>query len=361
MNSDGPKSVGSLTIIDVGHGSCAVIAGKDSAVLVDSGPSASVLEYLLEQGIRIIDTVVLSHADSDHIRGLVALLGADDFEVRRVLLNTDSAKSSEIWQSLAYEVDDCRRRHQLDLQVQLREGDEISVDIPGVELSVLAPRDRLVMLGPGARDHLDRRLTSNSVSAVILVKVEDRRLALITGDLDEIGFDHLRDTRQDLSAEILVFPHHGGLSGSNPVDAGLFAYQLAQAVRPRQVAISLGRGRYPNPRPEIVEGIRTGAAEARVACTQLSGECCPKIPNVSATHLLPLYARGRRDGVCCAGTMRVDLGHDDGLLPKADGHMDYIRQVAPASALCTRVLPQQRDAGSAKYADSKDGHAGKGG
>jgi len=328
----------SLTVLDVGHGSCAVLTDGVRTTLIDSGPGAAVLEYLLAEGITIIDVVVLSHADEDHIRGLIALLGAEEFEVRRVFLNSDSEKSSEMWRNLAYEIDELRRNGSLTFEVQLREGDVLPDSPTGVDVTVLAPRDRLIMLGPGSRDKFGNRITTNTISAVIRITFAGKSVALITGDLDSVGFAHLNETNPDLTAHVLVFPHHGGLSGGTASAALRFAKDLVAAVQPHSVAVSMGRTRFSNPRPEVIDGMRQGVADVRVACTQLSSRCAATLPSQSPSHLLPLFARGGQDNSCCAGTMRVWLESPDVVLPSEGDHTAFISNAA-VTALCRRPLP----------------------
>jgi beta-lactamase superfamily II metal-dependent hydrolase len=324
----------SITVLDVGHGSCAIVSDNATTVLIDAGPSNAVLEYLTREGIEKINTVVISHSDADHIRGLVALMSSDTVEVSEILLNSDALKGSALWRSLAYEIDDRVRLGELKFEAQLREGQVIAESDEGFRVSVLAPRDRLVMTGPGATDTAGRRITSNSMSAVVLVSFGRRRIMLLTGDLDETGWEHLADTGQDVRAEVLVFPHHGGLAGGSGNTLFEFARRLSSAVNPEAVVFSLGRSaRYATPRPEVIAGVRAAVPTARIACTELSEACAGAAPEVAARHLLPLYASGYRARACCAGTMRIVVTGDGTLNPSEDAHARFISEHAP-NALC---------------------------
>ena len=64
----------SLAVLDVGHGNSAVLCDQGVVVVIDTGPGSSLLEYLSERSITHINTVLLSHADQDHIGGLVGVL-----------------------------------------------------------------------------------------------------------------------------------------------------------------------------------------------------------------------------------------------------------------------------------------------
>ena len=195
----------------------------------------------------------------------------------------------------------------------------------------------MIILGPGSKDRDGERITSNSISAVILVCFAGRRVALITGDLDKVGLKHLVETNPSLAADVLVFPHHGGLAGGSGPTAADFARELTSAVNPQCVAISLGRGSYANPRPEIVDGMRQGAPGTRIACTQLSKQCASNLPIQEPTHLLPLFARGAESRSCCAGTMRIELEEGSVILPDTAAHKAFISIVASQTALCRSI------------------------
>ena len=70
-----------LAVLDVGHGSCAVLLDSDGVVVIDAGPGSTLLEFLLEQGVSHVHVVLISHADEDHIAGLVALVACDDIQI----------------------------------------------------------------------------------------------------------------------------------------------------------------------------------------------------------------------------------------------------------------------------------------
>ena len=67
-----------FTLLDVGQGLAAVVQTKDHTLVFDTGPkysdsfnagTAIVLPFLQQQGINSIDTLIISHADNDHIGG----------------------------------------------------------------------------------------------------------------------------------------------------------------------------------------------------------------------------------------------------------------------------------------------------
>lgn len=73
-----PAPTLAVHVLDVGHGDAIVILTPGGrCVLIDAGGSrrggGAVLSLLKEKGIRRLDTVVMSHADSDHIGGMPAV------------------------------------------------------------------------------------------------------------------------------------------------------------------------------------------------------------------------------------------------------------------------------------------------
>lgn len=323
-----------LALLDVGHGNAAVLHSEREAIVIDAGQGVGLLEYLRSEGIEHVSAVLVSHADGDHIRGLVGLLGVSEIEVGSVFLNSDAAKASRQWNALAFELDDRQRHGQLELSVQLVEGAQFTLANTEATVQIVAPRSALAMLGPGARDDEGHRIGTNTISAVARVMVAGEPLALLTGDLDEVGLDHLKRTGIALDSPLLVFPHHGGHVAGNASSARneAFAAELCQLVRPKVVVFSIGRGSFANPRPEIVSAIRRAVPGVRIMCTQLSTHCAQSVPLQEPTHLLPLHAAGRRQHHCCAGTLVVLEGATS---PDPGGHGSFISIAAP-TALCRR-------------------------
>jgi len=61
-------------IVDVKHGNSAVLIDTDGVVVIDAGNGSKLLEFLSNRQITTIDVLILSHADGDHIGGVMALL-----------------------------------------------------------------------------------------------------------------------------------------------------------------------------------------------------------------------------------------------------------------------------------------------
>jgi beta-lactamase superfamily II metal-dependent hydrolase len=104
-----PTSELIVTFIDVGQGDSALIrdaSGFD--ILIDGGKTSAgptVLALLREQGVDDIDVMVASHADADHIGGLISVLRDNDIPVREVYFN-GYAGTTLTWTNFATAVAD---------------------------------------------------------------------------------------------------------------------------------------------------------------------------------------------------------------------------------------------------------------
>lgn len=322
-----------LCFLDVGHGNSTVlIAGEERVVVVDVGRQSAFSEFLLQQGISHIDSIYLSHADADHIGALTGVIATQQVSIGRVFLNSDASKDTKCWDDLAYVLDRADQAGSLEASVGLVAG--WTEELPGdVCLRVLGPSVYLATKGVGGTHRSGRRIQTNSISAVISIAVAGATLALLPGDLDGVGFDDLLDNGIDIRAPVLAYPHHGGRLGRS-TELGSHARTLLRAVNPEFVVFSIGRVQYANPNPETVHAIRETAPDARIVCTQLSEHCAKDLPDQPATHLSPVFARGRAAKACCGGTVVVPLDDLAAVLPSTACHGKFISAHAP-TALCS--------------------------
>ena len=208
-----------LTVLEVGHGQCAVLRTPEGrTVLLDAGSLTraggawrTVENALIALRVRRIDLIALSHTDRDHYSALPGLLGA--FPVGAVALPDRFLTSDD---QDVHRLMDLLKARRVPLRV-VRAGDSIT-DFDPLVLDVLNP-------GPDADD-----LSDNNASVVVRARYGSRAV-LATGDLQEVGIDALLSRGADVTADVLLAPHHGRF------EANLHA--LVQAVGPR-VAIASG-------------------------------------------------------------------------------------------------------------------------
>lgn len=313
-----------LVILDVGHGNSAVLFSGDDVAVFDAGMGPGLLRFLREQDVDRIKSVVVSHADLDHIGGLIGLLAADTIAIERVVLNTDSLKGSAGWDDLLCELDARHRAGRTRFDAAIRAGDD---EVFGtVTATVAAPSTYFAASGPGSTDRSGRQISSNSISAVIRLAGANGPIAVLTGDLDVVGFDELVRAGGKIDAPVLVFPHHGGGTGAR--DVRRYVTRLIRRVRPRVVVFSIGRGRAGTPDPEIVRYIREAAPDMRIVCTQLSQHCAKSLPAFQPSHLSSAFALGRIDGACCGGTVLISLRDPGRITPESAAHLAFIGRAA---------------------------------
>jgi competence protein ComEC len=321
-----------IDILDVGHGSCVVISNGTSTILIDAGPGSPILEYMREQNIFEIETAVISHADQDHIGGLIAIIDSG-IPVHNIYCNGDAEKSSKMWKALVYSLDDLKRRGVTAVLFEAVEGADFKSPFEQIEIEIIAPRYRLSRLGAGSTDKAGLAISTNSVSVVVRVLVDGRPLLLLPGDLDYVGFSHLADSGVDIQADYLVLPHHGGMLGTRSATATMVK-ALCTSVSPKQIYVSNGRTRFDNPQPGVVGAIREELPTVQIACTQLSRRCAPE--EVVSRNDIPIYSAGAARGLCCAGSLR--LTSSDGITDEKDlsEHAAFVDSHAP-TALCRRL------------------------
>lgn len=204
-----PRGGLELTVLDVGQGLAVVVRTAKHSLLYDAGPAyedgfdsgaSIVAPFLLRQGLRDLDLLLLSHGDNDHSGGLPA--------VRRLL-----AVRREIGTSAG---EPCR--------------DGAGWEWDGVRFTLLQAED----LG----------LSDNNSSCAL--KIDGPFSVLLPGDIERQAEARLLDRHAALlPADLLLAPHHGSKTSSTPA--------FVAAVRPRLVIFSSGwHNRYGHPRPEVV-------------------------------------------------------------------------------------------------------------
>lgn len=331
-----------LVILDVGHGNCAILKDTNGTVIIDCPSEATLLETLEELSIKEISHILISHADEDHIAGLVNLLFNEELKIHAVHLNSDLNRDTKIWKDVLSALGDARKRYNMKVSAELTTAMTGEFDVGQVKVEVLAPVPELALSGgAGAKDLKGRKLNSNSMSAVIGMVHDSHRVAILAADVDKVGLDNLLQESRDLSADILVFPHHGGKPGSG--DAKAFAQQLCNLVKPKLVIFSIGRvsigkGRFGNPRQEIVEGVVASVPEAHILCTQLSQQCAASLPSSEPTHLNSIPAKGRISNSCCGGTVSIKIdGSKTTYAARIALHREFIDNKVP-TPVCRKFL-----------------------
>ena len=245
---DSPK----LAVLDVGHGNSAVLHDSNGYIVFDAGLGATLDGYLQTSGIDRITALLISHSDADHLAGASNILLSEALRVDAVYLNPDADKTSAAFLAFRRALADSRQRNGTVVYTQLTTTTGTSISAGGVTIEILAPSPTLATAGPGGTDLDGQRIRSNTMSAVARISIGDRRVALLTGDIDQLALSHLLQEHGDIRAETLVFPHHGGRPGTG--DPTTFTTSLLTAVHPEFILLSTGRSNSNlNPHPSVVD------------------------------------------------------------------------------------------------------------
>jgi competence protein ComEC len=176
---------------EVGQGDGFVVATgvPGEAVVIDTGPEASVMDRCLDRlDVDRVPLVLLTHLHADHIDGLTGIL--DGREVDAIGVGPGREPAGAWTTVLAQAADAGVPVTELTLGMRLTVG--------ALTLTVLGPDPVRVssFLGP------------NDQSVVVMIETPTARM-LFTGDIEDDGQRALVRSGQDLRADVLKIPHHG--------------------------------------------------------------------------------------------------------------------------------------------------------
>lgn len=205
-----------VTVLDIGHGSAAVIEVDGKVLLVDAGALSRsdrtadvVCRFLWNRGYHKVNGILISHADMDHYNAVPGIM--DRMAIAEIVTSTDFLRSSApSVQSVLRMARDKR------IPISLAfDGD--SCALGNVELRVLQ-----VDVG-----QLPAVTSDNEKSLVLSITYAGRHI-ILPGDIEGAGLDQLLSKLG--TADLLVSPHHGSTKSNPP--------ELAEAVHPSSVAAS---------------------------------------------------------------------------------------------------------------------------
>jgi competence protein ComEC len=226
-----------LTFIDVGQGDSILVEfPKGGRMLIDGGGlyddrfdvgKKVIAPFLWGKKIRRIDTLVLTHPDPDHLKGLIFI--ASQFSIGQFWDNGFQTESDSYLQLKKILAEKKIRTESLSEKTPPQV-------INGVEIS---------FLNPPAWDPPQRNAQSlsNLNNSSLVMKLRFKNISiLLTGDIGKEAEGRILRKDYPLGSDILKIPHHGSSSSSSPL--------FLERVKPTYAILSVGErnmGRLPHP------------------------------------------------------------------------------------------------------------------
>jgi competence protein ComEC len=254
--------------IDVGQGDSLLLITPDGkTLLIDAGGFGGgphqapqdfdigeevVSQALWSRGIRHLDAVALTHAHSDHMGGLPAVLR--NFHPDELWIGNNPPHYGPYNELLIQTAS---------LHIQLRSfhaGD--AFNFGAAQIAVLAP---FPSYQPGPEP------TNND--SLVLHAAYGATSVLLEGDA-EAPIEQAMLSEPGLASTLLKAGHHGSLTSTRP--------EFLARVAPQWAVISCGlHNRYGHPRPEVLQSL--AAAHARTYSTDVTGAACFNLNGTTVT------------------------------------------------------------------------------
>lgn len=232
-----PTATLRVFVLDVGQGDATLIRdGLGTDLLVDGGrksASETVLAALRQLQVDDLEAVLATHADSDHVGGLIDVLLADDIPVESALYNGYPGDTQTWGQFVA--------------AVAAEGLSLLPAQYPGsfawgtISANVLNP-------SPGLAD------PEQNAASLVLRLVFGETEIILPGDIDAGVEADLILHGDPLEADLLHVAHHGSASATSQA--------FLEAVRPREAFISVGLNSYGHPAPEVLQRLEAIGARA---------------------------------------------------------------------------------------------------
>lgn len=222
-----------VVFFDVGQGDAIFIETPNRRqILIDAGPDNSVLEKLGEEMPffdREIDLVILTHPDSDHLIGLLAV--AENFRLNYVLTNGSNSESLfyQKWLELLKEKN---------VPIEAAKAGQL-IDLGGGAI--------LKVLWPDY-SQIDNFSSNDNNLSVVVQLVYQQAEVLLTGDIESKAENYL--IRQGgLESDVLKVAHHGSKNSSSD--------NFIRLVNSSYSAISVGlNNRFGHPHNSVLERLK---------------------------------------------------------------------------------------------------------
>ena len=257
-----------IYFIDVGQGDSTLIrTAKNKTILIDGGGSENssfdvgektLLPYLLDRKITVLDYVLISHFDTDHCGGILYLM--EHLKVKNIIISKQGKESSNYNKFKNIVLDKGI------YVIFVKKGDKIKIDNE-TYMDVLFPSNNLIS---------DNILNNNSIVTKICY---NNFSILFTGDVEEIAENEIcsqYNTTNKLKANILKVAHHGSKTSSTA--------EFIKMVKPQIALIGVGeKNKFGHPNDRVIQRLKN--MNTKIYRTDKMGEIVIQINNIGEVKI----------------------------------------------------------------------------
>ncbi len=218
-----------LAVLDIGQGDAILASiGPRTQILFDGGPSGGGILRRLGQEMpffdRTLELVVATHADADHVGGLIEVFSR--YKVKYVLVG-DFPKNTATHREFLDKVNNSGA-----VVLRPRAGQRIRIG-SGAALEIIGPPEAF-------------EVGESNESSIVARLRFGRTAALLTGDAPLSEEAAILASGAQVRADVLKIAHHGSHTSTGE--------SFLDAVQPQFAAISVGKkNRYGHPAEEVLD------------------------------------------------------------------------------------------------------------
>ena len=232
-----------VTMIDVGHGNAALMELPEGYnILIDGGGFSDnsvfdiggriIAPFLWQKKIKTVDTLVLSHPNSDHLNGLIYI--AEHFNVKNVWTNNEAANTFGYKKFM--EIIKKNKIHMPEYKeiAGIHHINSVCIDIFYPQVDFIERRKKETW----------RNLNNNSLTLKASFGEES---FLFPGDIEtRAEYELVAIAGDKLKSTVLLAPHHGSKTSSSET--------FIEKVNPEVIIISSGwKSRFGFPHPSVLK------------------------------------------------------------------------------------------------------------
>lgn len=220
-----------VEMLDVGNADALLLKSGEHAMLIDAGERGdgdTVLSALRQNGVKQLDYVIATHADSDHIGGMQTVVeGMPVLQYIMAFMPEGHTPTTHTYLQLLQTIDER----------------DVPVTAAKVGSSFSLGEATVEILGPAAQ------FEDNNNQSVICRVTCGKRHFLFMGDAETDAEKALLASGATLSADVIKVGHHGSGTGTSA--------KLLEAVHPTYALITCGTGNpYGHPQAGTIERLQ---------------------------------------------------------------------------------------------------------